>query len=35
MSLKQYKEVVFKPLFDENPITLQILGYLFSVSSNE
>ena len=26
MSLKQYKEVVFKPLFDENPITLQILG---------
>ena len=26
MSIKQYKEVVFKPLFDENPITLQILG---------
>ena len=26
MSLKQYKEVIFKPLIDENPITLQILG---------
>ena len=25
MSLKQYKEVIFKPLIDENPITLQIL----------
>ena len=26
MSLKHYKEVIFKPLIDENPITLQILG---------
>jgi len=26
MNLKRYKEVVLKPLIDENPITLQILG---------
>ena len=26
MSLKRYKEVIFKPLIEENPITLQILG---------
>ena len=26
MNLKRYKEVLFKPLIDENPITLQILG---------
>ena len=26
MSLKKYKEVIFKPLIEENPITLQILG---------
>jgi len=26
MNLKRYKEVVIKPLIDENPITLQILG---------
>ena len=26
MNLKKYKEVVLKPLIDENPITLQILG---------
>tara|TARA_B100000287_G_scaffold350082_1_gene338810 strand:+ start:70 stop:759 length:690 start_codon:yes stop_codon:yes gene_type:complete len=26
MSLKKYQEVIFKPLIEENPITLQILG---------
>ena len=26
MNLKRYKEVLLKPLIDENPITLQILG---------
>ena len=26
MNLKKYQEVVVKPLIDENPITLQILG---------
>ena len=26
MNLKSYKEVITKPLLDENPITLQILG---------
>ena len=26
MNLKSYKEVIIKPLLDENPITLQILG---------
>ena len=26
MNLKRYKEVVLKPLIDDNPITLQILG---------
>ncbi|MAU69760.1 MAG: NADH:ubiquinone reductase (Na(+)-transporting) subunit D [Gammaproteobacteria bacterium] len=26
MNLKSYKEVIIKPLVDENPITLQILG---------
>ncbi len=26
MNLKQYKQVLLKPLIDENPITLQILG---------
>ena len=26
MSLKKYKDVLVKPLIDENPITLQILG---------
>ena len=26
MNLKRYREVVLKPLIDENPITLQILG---------
>ena len=26
MTLKKYKEVIFKPLIEENPITLQILG---------
>ena len=26
MNLKKYQEVIIKPLIDENPITLQILG---------
>ena len=26
MNLKRYQEVILKPLIDENPITLQILG---------
>ena len=26
MSLSRYKEALYKPLIDENPITLQILG---------
>ena len=26
MNLNRYKEALFKPLIDENPITLQILG---------
>lgn len=26
MSLKRYKEVIIKPLVEENPIALQILG---------
>ena len=26
MNLKQYQDVIIKPLIDENPITLQILG---------
>ena len=26
MNLKRYQEVIIKPLIDENPITLQILG---------
>ena len=26
MNLKKYQDVIVKPLIDENPITLQILG---------
>ena len=26
MNLKRYQDVIVKPLIDENPITLQILG---------
>ena len=26
MSLKRYQEVIIKPLIDDNPIALQILG---------
>jgi len=35
MNLKRYKEVLLKPLIDENPITLQILGICsaFSVTT--
>ena len=36
MTVKQYKEVLTKPLLDENPITLQILGICsaLAVTSN-
>ncbi|MDC0207766.1 NADH:ubiquinone reductase (Na(+)-transporting) subunit D [Pseudomonadota bacterium] len=36
MTVKQYKEVLAKPLFEENPITLQILGICsaLAVTSN-
>ena len=36
MNLKAYKQVLVKPLIDENPITLQILGICsaLAVTSN-
>ena len=36
MTVKQYKEILAKPLLEENPITLQILGICsaLAVTSN-
>jgi len=32
MNLSRYKEVIIKPLIEENPITLQILGICSALS---